>query len=113
ERLVIPETLDFSWARPRPGEQLDQDRARAANSEKLWIQIRSAYQSHGLDAVISYCYSHDVELELVERVIKMGVPWVNFYCDSTHMFEKVEALARVVSLNWFPESAAVERYRAL
>jgi hypothetical protein len=43
----------------------------------------------------------------------MGVPWINFFCDSTHMFEKVEALARVVSLNWFPESAALSRYRAL
>lgn len=114
EKLFIPDRLDFSWARPSAGQPADdQSKARAATSDQLWAQIRSAHESHGLDAVISYCYSHDVEAELVRQVIKLGVPWVNFYCDSTHMFEKVEALARVVSLNWFPESSAIERYRAL
>jgi len=114
DKLLLPENLDFSWALLGDATALrDQEKHRATTSDQLWEQIQTAHESGGLDAVISYCYSHDLELELVKRVIKIGVPWVNFYCDSTHMFEKVEALARVVSLNWFPESAAVERYRAL
>ena len=31
----------------------------------------------------------------------------DFFCDSTHRFEEVAALARVVSLNWFVEHAAI------
>jgi hypothetical protein len=112
--LVVPEGLDFSWA--RQGHDVATgplDQERAGTSERLWEQIQNAHRQHGLDAVISYCFAHDVDLDLVRRTIQMGVPWVNFFCDSTHMFEKVEALARVVSLNWFPESAAVARYQAL
>lgn len=112
--LVTPETLDFSWA--RQGHDVETgplEKERAATSEQLWKQIQSARQEHGLDAVISYCYAQDVDPGLVQQTIQSGVPWVNFYCDSTHMFEKVEALARLVSLNWFPESAARDRYQAL
>jgi hypothetical protein len=112
--LVIPEELDFSWA--RQGHEIDQtpfEGDRVRTSEQLRDRIRAAHREHGLDAVISYCFAFDVLPEVVEETIQMGVPWVNFFCDSTHMFEKVEPLARVVSLNWFPESAAAPRYRSL
>jgi hypothetical protein len=45
--------------------------------------------------------------------VELGIPWINFFCDSTYAFDLVEALARVASLNWFPERAAEARYRAL
>ncbi|MBI4660980.1 MAG: glycosyltransferase [Verrucomicrobia bacterium] len=114
QRLILPEGIDWRWA--RKGHDIDltpfaPDRAKA--SEQLFQQIQSAHRQVGLDAVISYCFSFDLAEEVVKETIKLGVPWVNFFCDSTHMFEKVEALARVVSLNWFPETAAVDRYKAL
>jgi hypothetical protein len=112
--LIIPEDLDFSWA--RKGHDIDLapfEAERARTNEQLRDRIRSAHAEHGLDAVISYCFAFDVLPELVQETVKMGIPWINFYCDSTHMFEKVEALARVVSLNWFPEGAAMPQYRAL
>lgn len=114
QRLILPEDVDFSWA--RQGHDIDLTpfaAARARSSEQLLEQIKSSHRQHGLDAVISYCFGFDVEPGVVKETVRMGVPWVNFFCDSTHMFEKVEALARVVSLNWFPETAAIERYEAL
>jgi hypothetical protein len=63
--------------------------------------------------VISYCFTSDVDPALLERTIELGVPWINFYCDSAYAFDRVEALARVASLNWFPEHAAIPRYRAV
>jgi len=112
--LVIPEELDFSWA--RQGHDVDLapfEDQRCRNSELLWKRIQAAHQQHGLDAVITYCFSFDLVLDVVKQTTKLGIPWVNFYCDSTHMFEKVEPLARVTSLNWFPESAAMPSYQAL
>src|SRR5262249_23874322 len=82
-------------------------------SERLWERIRGSHHEHGLDAVFSYCRAHDLHLDVVQQTQKLGVPWINFFCDSTHMFEKVEGLARVASLNWFPETAAEPRYKAL
>lgn len=114
EHLATPEGIDFSWA--RRGHDVvveDLEAQRARTSELVWERLQDAHRRHGLDAVISYCFAHDVELGLVKETVRLGVPWINFFCDSTHMFEKVEALARVVSLNWFPESEAVPKYQAL
>jgi hypothetical protein len=111
--VVLPVGVNFAWARPpsaaTPGPSPD----RSAMSERLWDQIRDAHSERGLDAVISYCFSSDVDPALIERTVELGIPWINFFCDSTYAFDLVEALARVASLNWFPELAAAARYRAL
>lgn len=113
--LVTPRDLDFGWAREagawrRRGELAS---LRDAASERLAEEIEHARSTHGLDAVVSYCFAQDVSPELVREVIRRGVPWINFFCDSMHNFELVESLARVVSLNWFVEHGAAARYRAL
>jgi len=114
KRLIIPDHVDFSWARQGHGIDLTPYASnRAKASEQLWEQIRAAHGNHGLDAVISYCFAFDLDLQVVQETVRLGIPWVNFFCDSTQMFEKVEALARVVSLNWFPETAAILNYQAL
>lgn len=114
ERLIVPEDLDFSWARHGHDVALaPYEKERVDRSERLWQHIQSAHRQHGLDAVFTYCYSFDVLPDVVKETIQLGIPWINFFCDSMHMFEKVEALARLVSLNWFPERAAIPRYAAL
>lgn len=115
ERLTLPEGVSFDWARWQGVQGLEEaaGAGRAANSEKIWDQIKAAHASCGLDAVISYCFARDVEPGLVRDTVRMGVPWVNFFCDSLHMFEQVRELASEVSLNWFPELAAMDRYQAL
>jgi glycosyl transferase family 1 len=109
---VLPAGVDFAWARPAARAAAGPTPARAATSERLWDQIRAAHAQRPIDAVISYCFGADVEAALVERTIALGVPWINFFCDSTYAFDLVASLARVTSLNWFPESAATESYRA-
>jgi len=114
EKLVLPEGVDFGWARQiLPGETRGLDVQRDRTCEQLAAQISHAHAAHGLDAVISYCFGHDLNPALVRGVIAQGVPWVNFYCDSTHRFDEVAVLARAVSLNWFVEHAAIPNYRAL
>ena len=98
---------------PAADAPLGRSADRSAVSERLWDQIRAAREDGGLDAVISYCFSSDVDVALVARTVEAGVPWVNFFCDSTYAFDRVEALARATSLNWFPERAAMARYGAL
>jgi len=111
--VLLPEAVDFGWARPPWAATLGPSHDRAAVSERLWDQIRTTHAGRGLDAVISYCFSSDVDPALIGRTVDMGIPWINFFCDSSYAFDFVEALARVASLNWFPERAADARYRAL
>jgi hypothetical protein len=105
--------VDFQWARPATPAPGSPSIERTVTSERLWDQLRAAHARGGLDAVVSYCFAADVELTLVERAGALGVPWINFFCDSTYAFDLVEPLARVTSLNWFPERAAAASYQAL
>ncbi len=112
-QVVLPEHVAFGWARPITQAPIGPSAERTVASERLWEQIRSACDGGGLDAVISYCFSSDVDPGLIGRTVALGIPWINFFCDSTYAFDLVEDLARVTSLNWFPERAALPRYRAL
>lgn len=111
--VVLPVAVDFGWARPAAEAPPGPSPAREATSEHLWQQVHATHRTGGLDAVISYCFSSDVDPALIERTVALGVPWINFFCDSTYAFDRVEALARVTSLNWFPEHAAMLSYRAV
>ena len=111
--VVLPTDMDFGWARPAVDAPAGRSSVREETSDRLWRQIRAARAERGIDAVVSYCFSRDVEPALVERTIQAGVPWINFFCDSTYAFDFVEGIARLASLNWFPERAAIARYHAL
>lgn len=111
--VVLPQNLDFDWARPPQVVSPELTaQARRTSSAELIRQIKRAARD-GLDAVLSYCFSNDLELDIVDEVRDAGIPWINFFCDSAYAFSTVEALARRTSLNWFVESAAVRRYSEL
>jgi hypothetical protein len=114
QSLITPSDLNYDWARQVPAaEATNLEAERRHTNDLLWQQIQSAHRQSGLDAVLSYCFGGDVSPEVVRATQKLDVPWINFFCDSTHRFEEVEPLARLVSLNWFPEQAALPRYQAL
>src|SRR5207249_2370694 len=82
--VVLPRDLDFGWARPASLAPRGPSPERRACSEQLWDQIRAAHTERGLDAVVSYCFGADIEPSLIERTIEAGIPWINFFCDSTY-----------------------------
>lgn len=112
--LAVPENLDYTWARGSAFTALspsDRMEKRARVSEQLRDQILKLHAGSGIDAVISYIYARDVDPGLIREITARGIPWINFWCDSLHMFEDVAELVPVVTLNWFPERSAVEIYR--
>ena len=110
--VILPQGVNFDWA--RSGQAVDGrgQAERRATSLELSRQIERAMET-GLDAVVSYCFSKDLELEILDKVRSSGVPWINFFCDSLYAFHTVEELARRTSLNWFVETGAVARYKEL
>jgi hypothetical protein len=112
-KVVRPRNIDFGWA--RPPQAFDASRSgcdRTRMSEALLAQILPANGDRP-QAVLSCCFSHDLESDLVDRVRAAGIPWINFFCDSLYAFDRVAELAARTSLNWFVESEAEARYKAL
>ncbi|HEY4246483.1 MAG TPA: glycosyltransferase [Lacunisphaera sp.] len=111
--VVLPRDIDFGWARPPQAiDPLRTANARVRVSEALLAQILTTDEDPP-QAVLSCCFSHDIELDLVDRVRAAGIPWVNFFCDGLYAFDWVADLAARTSLNWFVESEAAERYHSL
>jgi len=111
-RVETPCALDFSFAYGNAAPPATTGAFQLAN-ERLHRQLLAAMDRGELDAVISYARDREISTSLVEEITRRGIPWVNFYCDSLGQFHDVEQIARAASLNWFPESAAIPRYRAL
>ena len=120
--FLTDDTLRRNVAFGLPSEEIDEaavwQAIRAAQLERFVLDLPL-----GLDSVVgergvrlsggSYCFSHDLELEIVDKVRSTGLPWINFFCDSLYAFHTVEELARRTSLNWFVETGAVARYKQL
>ena len=66
DKLVPPAGIDFSWARLiLPGATRGLEAQCDHTSEQLAAQIARAHVAHGLDAVISNCFGHDLNPDLV------------------------------------------------
>ncbi|XHR93519.1 glycosyltransferase [Mucilaginibacter sp. UC70_90] len=64
-----------------------------------------------IDIFLSYLYPKQIPAEAIEQIRKMGIPCVNFYCDSVREFKAVPAKFRIFDLIWVPEHEALSMYR--
>lgn len=111
-QTVFPSGIDWLTARQNPHCPKEwTEGGRAEISSRLLGQIKGCLKQGGLDCVISYLYSSDVDPGVVREITRAGIPWVNFFCDSVHVFPLVSEISREVSLAWFPESAAIPKYK--
>ncbi len=60
---------------------------------------------------LSYLYPKQILAEAIEQIRKMGIPCVNFYCDSVREFKAVPAKFGIFDLIWVPEYEALPMYR--
>ena len=87
--------------------------ARARNSERLLDDVRKAHRERPLDLVFTYFSTRHVLGEAIDEIRALGVPTVNFYCNSVHQFHLVEEIAPHFDYCMFPEREAIESYRAV
>lgn len=64
-----------------------------------------------IDIFLSYLYPKQILAKAIEQIRKMGIPCVNFYCDSVREFKTVPAKFRIFDLIWVPEYEALPLYR--
>lgn len=89
--------------------QQEQD-VRAQITEKIIDEVREAHQKKPIDFFISYFYNAHFEPSGFAEIHKLGIPTVNFYCNSIYQFELVADIASQVNFSWHPEKEARSRY---
>lgn len=86
---------------------------RAYYSGRLWEDVQRAHRAEGIDLFFSYYYSASVDPGVIDRIRGLGIPTVNFYCNSIHQFHLVEEIAPHFDYCMFPEREAEPKYLAV
>lgn len=78
--------------------------------EDAWKKTISYLKKNRVDLFLSYLYPEQIDLDSVEKIKKMGIPCVNFFCDNIREFRQIPDQFRVFDLNWVPEYQAKQLY---
>jgi spore maturation protein CgeB len=97
-----------------PGDFTSQELAlRSQLTDRLLSELEAAHREHPVDLFLSYFYNAHFEASGFERVRALGIPSINFYCNSIHQFANVAEIAAKVDVSWHAERDARASYLAV
>jgi spore maturation protein CgeB len=86
---------------------------RGRTTEALLGEIQLEQQKKPLDLFLSYFYSAHFDPAGFDRIRQLGIPSVNFFCNSMYQFELVRMQAPKVDFAWHAERDADALYKAV
>jgi spore maturation protein CgeB len=86
---------------------------RARTTEQILAEVRAAHVRHPLHLFLSYFYNAHFDPAGFDELERMGIPSVNFYCNSIYQFELVAEIAAKVKYSWHAEKHARSLYKAV
>ena len=84
--------------------------ARSRITQQIVDEVRKAHERRPLDLFLSYFYNTHFDPSGFDEIHRLGIPTVNFYCNSMYQFKYVEAIARKVNFSWHTERDARASY---
>lgn len=86
---------------------------RARISQSIVDEVRAAHAKAPIDLFLSYFYNAHFDPAAFADIKKLGIPTINFYCNSMYQFDLVAAIAPAVDFAWHAEMDAMPAYRAI
>jgi hypothetical protein len=86
---------------------------RARTTEQILDEVRAALRRGPLDLFLSYFYNAHFDPAGFDELRRLGVPSVNFYCNSISQFAQVAAVATKADYSWHTERDARAAYLAV
>jgi spore maturation protein CgeB len=83
---------------------------RAQTTERIVDEVREAKRQGPVHLFLGYFYNAHFDPAGFEEIRQLGIPSVNFYCNSIHQFELVATIAAHVDFSWHPEREARPAY---
>jgi spore maturation protein CgeB len=85
---------------------------RGKTTEQILDEVRKAQQERPIDLFLSYFYNAHFDPAGFDEIRRLGIPSVNFYCNSIYQFPLVAAIAARADFSWHPERDARASYIA-
>src|SRR2546421_5652578 len=86
---------------------------RAGLTEQIVEEVSRAHKQKPLDLFLSYFYNAHFDPAGFDEIHRLGIPTVNFYCNSIYQFELVSEVAARVAFAWHAERDAHSLYKAV
>ena len=83
---------------------------RAQATEKIIDEVMRAHKRKPLDVFLSYFYNAHFDPSGFDVLRRLGIPSINFYCNSIYQFDYVAAIAAKADFSWHPEKNARSFY---
>ncbi|MGI0480755.1 glycosyltransferase family protein [Geminocystis sp. CENA526] len=88
----------------------EEEKVRERITTSIIDEVRKAHQKEPIDLFLCYFYNAHFIPEGFEEIHQLGIPTINFYCNSIYQFELVKEIASKVTYSWHPEKDARELY---
>ncbi|HKQ03909.1 MAG TPA: glycosyltransferase [Blastocatellia bacterium] len=86
---------------------------RTSITEHILDEVRAAQQQGPVHLFLSYFYNSHFDPQGFDELRRLGIPSVNFYCNSIYQFALVSAIAAKVDFSWHAERDARPAYLAI
>ena len=84
---------------------------RARTTEQILDELERAHRDEPIGLFLSYFYNAHFDPAGFDVIRRLGIPSINFYCNSIYQFELVTDVARKADYAWHAERDARARYR--
>jgi spore maturation protein CgeB len=86
---------------------------RADTTGQLLDEVTKEHKARGIDVFLSYFYNSHFDPAGFDELRRLGIPSINFFCNSVYQFELVRAVAAKADFAWHAERDARSRYLAV
>lgn len=83
---------------------------RAQTTDKIIDEVARAHKQKTVDVFLSYFYNAHFDPSGFDVLRRLGIPSINFYCNSIYQFDYVAAIAAKADFSWHPEKDARSFY---
>ena len=83
---------------------------RGRTTEAILDEVKQAVRSGPIDVFLSYFYNAHFDPAGFDELRRLGVPSINYYCNSIHQFSQVRAIAAKADFSWHAERDARQAY---
>lgn len=94
-----------------PGDFTQEEfQLRSRTTESILEEVRAAHRAAPVDLFLSYFYNAHFDPSAFRELRSLGIPSINFYCNSIYQFELVAAMASGADFAWHAEKNARQAY---
>jgi hypothetical protein len=91
----------------------EENEVRASITERILDEVSAAHRQTPIELFLGYFYNAHFDAAGFDELRRLGIPSVNFYCNSIHQFDLVAAIAAKADFAWHTEKQARNSYRAI